>query len=57
MLEKLPEKKLDEPRKMIPLGRLGKPADIASLVLFLASDMVAVITRNTIDINGGIYMV
>jgi NAD(P)-dependent dehydrogenase (short-subunit alcohol dehydrogenase family) len=49
------EKKL-ELQNMIPLGRLGKPRDIASLVLFLASDMAEFVTGATIDINGGMYL-
>ena len=40
----------------IPLGRLGKPEDVANLVLFLASDEAAFITGETININGGTYM-
>jgi len=56
ILSQLPEQKLDELKKMIPLGRFGKTIDIASLVLFLASDMASFITGSTIDINGGMYM-
>ena len=40
----------------IPLGSLGKPDDIANAVLFLASDMGAYITGETIHVNGGMYM-
>ena len=39
---------------MIPLGRLGTPADIAYTALFLASDASSYITGATIDVNGGI---
>ena len=42
--------------KAIPLGRLGKPAEIAETVAFLASDSAAFITGAVIDINGGMYM-
>ena len=56
ILSQLPEQKLAELKKMIPLGRFGKTMDIASLVLFLASDMASFITGSTIDINGGMYM-
>jgi len=56
ILSQIPEQKLAELRKMIPLGRFGKTMDIASLVLFLASDMASFITGSTIDINGGMYM-
>lgn len=40
----------------VPLGRVGEPADIAAAVLFLASDMAAYITGETINVNGGMYM-
>jgi NAD(P)-dependent dehydrogenase (short-subunit alcohol dehydrogenase family) len=40
----------------IPLGRLGKPEEIAATVAFLASDCAAFITGAVIDINGGMYM-
>ena len=40
----------------IPLGRLGKPEEVAATVAFLASDSAAFITGAVIDINGGMYM-
>jgi 3-oxoacyl-[acyl-carrier protein] reductase len=40
----------------IPLGRLGEPEDIASIVAFLASDRAGYITGETIHVNGGMYM-
>ena len=41
----------------IPLGRLGKPEDIANAVLFLASDEAGYTTGATLDCNGGRWMV
>ena len=39
--------------KIIPLGRLTTPGDIVNLVIFLASDVSAYITGETITIDGG----
>lgn len=40
----------------IPLRRLGKPEDVANVVLFLASPLAAYVTGIVLDINGGAYM-
>jgi 3-oxoacyl-[acyl-carrier protein] reductase len=39
--------------KAIPMGRMGKPSDVASLVAFLASDLSSFITGQTIVSDGG----
>jgi len=44
-----------ELKKLIPMGRFGKPEEVASLVSFLASDEAAYITGQAISINGGLY--
>jgi 3-oxoacyl-[acyl-carrier protein] reductase len=41
----------------IPLGRLGQPADIASAVVYLASDEAGWITGATLHVNGGMAMI
>lgn len=50
----------DERRKeiiaSIPLGRLGKPEDVAEAVLFLASEEASFITGEILDVNGGALM-
>ena len=50
-------KDLDEGelKKLIPIGRFGKPEEVAALVAFLASDEAAYITGQAISINGGLY--
>jgi len=42
--------------KMIPLGRVGTPEDVASAVAFLASDEAAYITGHVLNVNGGMLM-
>jgi 2-hydroxycyclohexanecarboxyl-CoA dehydrogenase len=48
---------LEKIARGIPLGRLGTPNDIASAVLFLASDRANFITGQTISVDGGYAMV
>jgi NAD(P)-dependent dehydrogenase (short-subunit alcohol dehydrogenase family) len=54
-LEKLIEEESKKvgPGPTVPLGRLGKPEEIADLVFFLVSEQSAYITGKTIDIDGG----
>jgi len=40
----------------IPLGRIGKPEDVAAAVRFLCSEEAGYITGSVIDVNGGMYM-
>jgi len=42
--------------KMIPLGRVGAPEDVASAVSFLASDEASYITGHVLNVNGGMLM-
>jgi 3-oxoacyl-[acyl-carrier protein] reductase len=42
--------------KTIPLGRAGKPEDVAKVIAFLAGDDAAFLTGETIEVNGGMYM-
>jgi 3-oxoacyl-[acyl-carrier protein] reductase len=39
----------------IPLKRLGTPEDVASAVVFLASDEASYITGHVLSVNGGMY--
>jgi len=42
--------------KMIPLGRIGTPDDVASTVAFLASEEAGYITGHVLNVNGGMLM-
>jgi 3-oxoacyl-[acyl-carrier protein] reductase len=41
---------------MIPLGRVGRPAEVARVICFLASDSASYLVGETIEINGGMFM-
>jgi len=45
-----------EKAKAFPLGRIGRPEDVAGACLYLASDLAAFVTGATLDVNGGDYM-
>jgi 3-oxoacyl-[acyl-carrier protein] reductase len=42
--------------KMIPLGRVGTPEDVANCVAFLASEQASYITGHVLNVNGGMLM-
>ncbi len=42
--------------KMIPLGRVGTPEDVASAVTFLASEEASYVTGHVLNVNGGMLM-
>jgi 3-oxoacyl-[acyl-carrier protein] reductase len=56
MVAAMPEKVLDNMRFHTPLGRLGRPEDIASAYFFLASDDASFITGATLPVDGGIVV-
>ena len=53
---KLTEEKKTEIAETIPLGRLGRPNDIAGACVFLGSDLSAYCTGITLDVNGGMLI-
>jgi NAD(P)-dependent dehydrogenase (short-subunit alcohol dehydrogenase family) len=59
-IQSLWDNKSEEEKKKvlsnIPLGRLGTPEEVASVVVFLASDESSYITGITIDVSGGRYL-
>ena len=56
MTAKLPQEIQEKMLAQIPLGRFGKPEDVARLCLFLASSEADYITGQTIIIDGGMVM-
>ncbi|PPR78528.1 MAG: 3-oxoacyl-[acyl-carrier-protein] reductase FabG [Alphaproteobacteria bacterium MarineAlpha2_Bin1] len=57
MTDKIKENQAESILPSIPMGRFGKPEDIANCVAFLVSDESCYITGQTIHINGGMVMV
>ena len=56
MVMAVPEEVRNKIVAQIPVGRLGRPDEIASLVNYLASDIAGFITGANISINGGQHM-
>jgi 3-oxoacyl-[acyl-carrier protein] reductase len=53
MVENLPKERI---LPMIPMGKIGKPEDVAYMVEFLCSDKAAYITGQVFNVNGGVFM-
>lgn len=56
MTENLKEEAKAKVEEMIPLGRIGEPAEVAKAALFLAGDDSVYITGQVLAVNGGLYM-
>jgi len=56
MTDKLSDEQREALRKQIPMVRLGEPAEVAKVVLFLASDLASYVTGQVILIDGGMGM-
>ena len=52
----LPEAKRAELLKTIPLGRVGKPEDVAAAVAYLAGPLAGYVTGQVLRVNGGLLM-
>ncbi|HIQ30756.1 MAG TPA: 3-oxoacyl-[acyl-carrier-protein] reductase [Aquifex aeolicus] len=55
MTDAIPEDIKERFLEQIPMGRFGKPVDVANAVLFLASELSSYITGEVIHINGGMF--
>jgi 3-oxoacyl-[acyl-carrier protein] reductase len=56
MTDRLPPEVVNTYVEQVPLGRAGKPEEVAAVVAFLASDDAAYITGQVIHVNGGLVM-
>jgi 3-oxoacyl-[acyl-carrier protein] reductase len=51
-----PPEKLEAMLRTIPVGRLGRPEEVAAAVAYLASEAAGFVTGATLDVNGGMLM-
>jgi 3-oxoacyl-(acyl-carrier-protein) reductase len=56
MTKDLPEKVVESVKKQIPLGRMGRPEEVARVVHFLCADASSYITGQVFAVNGGMDM-
>lgn len=56
MTRQIPRETLQEIAGMVPMGRLGRPDEVANVCLFLASDLSSYVTGTTINVSGGGYI-
>ncbi|XP_077515629.1 estradiol 17-beta-dehydrogenase 8-like [Amblyomma americanum] len=56
MVASVPEKVLAKIMGRIPMGRFGKPEELANTVLFLCSPASSYVTGSVLEVTGGLYM-
>jgi 3-oxoacyl-[acyl-carrier protein] reductase len=54
ILSTMPEKVIEQLEHRVPLGRLGKPEEVANLYAFLASDEASYINGAVVEVSGGL---
>jgi enoyl-[acyl-carrier protein] reductase III len=47
---------MQEQSRLVPLGAMARPEEIADVIVFLASDRSRFITGEVVHANGGLYM-
>lgn len=56
MTKRLPRNMMNDLKKLIPLGRIGKPNEVANVCLFLGSELSSYMTGSIVNVSGGGYM-
>jgi len=56
ILKAMPDKVLEGMIARTPLGRMGRPEDIANAYVWLASDAAAFVTGTVISVDGGLVV-
>jgi 3-oxoacyl-(acyl-carrier-protein) reductase len=56
MVKGMPEAALNQVKAMTPMGRLGKPEEVADAVVYLAGPHASYVTGQVLAVNGGMYM-
>uniref|UniRef100_A0A3Q2VDQ8 Hydroxysteroid (17-beta) dehydrogenase 8 n=1 Tax=Haplochromis burtoni TaxID=8153 RepID=A0A3Q2VDQ8_HAPBU len=56
MTDKVPEKVISKIESLVPLGRMGEPAEVADVCAFLASDDSRYITGASIEVTGAVSL-
>jgi 3-oxoacyl-[acyl-carrier protein] reductase len=56
MTRQIPRETLKEISEIVPLGRVGRPEEVANACLFFASEMSSYVTGTTLNVSGGGYI-
>lgn len=56
MTEAMPQRIWDQKLAEVPMGRAGEPSEVASVALFLASDLSSYMTGTVMDVTGGRFI-